>query len=344
MARKKTRGAGGVYKRGAWYWVTYAVKGQRRRESAETKSREEALTFLAKRKAITGNFASSKITVGDLLGLVNNEYDLLGRASAYIAKKRIDKHLLPAFGSIRADKLTSSEIDAYILKRSKVAQPSTVNQEMAIVRHAFYLGYRADPPVVARVPYIRKLIEDNVREGFLEDEAYHKLLAELPSDLRLLFVFGYHYGMRKGALLQIRWAWVDTKEGFIRIPQKGRKNRKPKPTLLPIYGDVREHLEGQPRTSEFVFSRGPKVIKDFRASWTAACKRAGVPGLLFHDLRRTAARNMRRAKFDESLIMKITGHKTAAMFRRYDIKDERDIKDLGDGMETYLRGRRAKPE
>ena len=51
---------------------------------------------------------------------------------------------------------------------------------------------------------------------------------------------------------------------------------------------MRPYLEMQPRTSEFLFARGSVPIRDFRMSWNLACQAAGVPGLLFHDLRRTA--------------------------------------------------------
>ena len=50
-------------------------------------------------------------------------------------------------------------------------------------------------------------------------------------------------------------------------------------------------------------------------------KRAGVPNLLFHDLRRSATRNMRKAGIDQSVRMKISGHRTDSMERRYDIMD-----------------------
>jgi len=46
------------------------------------------------------------------------------------------------------------------------------------------------------------------------------------------------------------------------------------------------------RTSEHLFARGKNPIRDFRESWTVACQREGVPNLLFHDLRRTAVRNL----------------------------------------------------
>lgn len=68
---------------------------------------------------------------------------------------------------------------------------------------------------------------------------------------------------------------------------------------MPIYGDMAKFIEMQPRTGEYVFARGSKPIRDFRESCDLACQRAGVPDLLFHDLRPTAVRNLRRAGIAE---------------------------------------------
>ena len=57
--------------------------------------------------------------------------------------------------------------------------------------------------------------------------------------------------------------------------------------------------------------------------------------LLFHDLRRSAARNMRRAGIDRSVIMRVGGWKTEAMFLRYNIVDERDFVEAARKMESY---------
>jgi integrase len=74
-----------------------------------------------------------------------------------------------------------------------------------------------------------------------------------------------------------------------------------------------------------VFNRGGVPIKDFRGAWKQACVAACVPDLTFHDLRRTAVRNMRRAGIPQVIRMKISGHKTDSMERRYNIIDNEDL-------------------
>ena len=80
--------------------------------------------------------------------------------------------------------------------------------------------------------------------------------------------------------------------------------------------------------SEYVFHGGDgRAIVDFKRSWATACRAAGAPGLLFHDLRRSAVRNMIRAGVPQSVAMRISGHRTAAMFLRYDITSDEDKRD-----------------
>jgi integrase len=75
-----------------------------------------------------------------------------------------------------------------------------------------------------------------------------------------------------------------------------------------------------------VFHRAGRPIRDFSHAWRKARLAAGLPGRIPHDFRRTAARNLLRAGVPESWAMQLTGHKTPAIFRRYAITNEMDLR------------------
>jgi len=223
------------------------------------------------------------------------------------------------------------------------ASNATINRELAIVKRAFHLGAQSDPPSVLRVPHIPTLEENNVRTGFLEHDAYLRLRGELPEEIRPLFVIGYHTGARKGELLPLWWDQVDLTANRITLEPGTTKNREGR--TLPVYGEMREWVlierairDAQHPDCPHVFRRASKPVKSFRKSWAEACKRAGVAGLLFHDLRRTAVRNMVRAGIPEKIAMQISGHKTRAVFDRYNIISERDLALAAERMQQHLSG------
>lgn len=81
------------------------------------------------------------------------------------------------------------------------------------------------------------------------------------------------------------------------------------------------------RNGLYVFHRGGQRLGAgaVRSARKRATKRAGVPGRLVHDLRRSAARDFRRAGVSEGVVMKLCGWETRSMFDRYDIINEEDL-------------------
>jgi len=194
---------------------------------------------------------------------------------------------------------------------------------------------------VARLVYIPTIAENNVRGGFLGHDNCVKLRNELPEEIRPLFVVGYHIGARLGELLDLRWDKADIKAGRITLDPGMIKNKEGR--TLPVYGEMNAWIlmqqtiqEQQLPDCDFVFQRRGQQIGEFYRSWRSACCRSGVPGLLFHDVRRAAVRNMVRAGISEKVAMKISGHKSRSVFDRYDIVNERDLIEAAAKLDHYI--------
>lgn len=182
--------------------------------------------------------------VAALLDLVVEDYKISKKRSLDDLEYRIDKNLRKTLGTVRASTFSSTHIDNHIRsRRSAGACDATINRELAIVRRAFSLGMRTDPPLVNRKPWIRRLDEDNAREGFIEEDQYRAILNELPEHLRALFVVGYHIGVSLGTLRMLEWDQVDLKGGQIRLRKKQVKQKRAH--TAPIYGHMRAWLEMQ---------------------------------------------------------------------------------------------------
>lgn len=332
---KKTDGSGTIYLRGSIWWVKVRVDGRPVYESSKSSKKSEAIKLrdklLAKRQRgeLSGG-APDKVLITELLDDILKSD--IKDSTRYIWEKVVEKNIRPFFGKLRAARLSTDRMDAYREKRKAEGRSdSTVNRELSILRTAFHNARKRTPPKVNVVPYFPMVQETTVRKGFVNDEQYAALLCELPRELKCLFVCAYITGMRKGELTPIQWQQVDFEAGLITLDKGQTKNDDARSVPI-LEGEMRDLLVAAKKErdaawpkSPWVFNRAGESIKDFRWSWEEACKRAGVPDLKFHDLRRTAVRNMRRAGVPQVVRMKISGHKTDSMERRYNIVDAEDL-------------------
>ena len=84
-------------------------------------------------------------------------------------------------------------------------------------------------------------------------------------------------------------------------------------------------------------------IKSFRGAWDEATEKAGYPDKLLHDFRRTAVRNLERAGVARSSAMKMVGHATEAIYRRYAIQDEAMLRAASAKLEAWTEEQKTKP-
>jgi len=157
--------------------------------------------------------------------------------------------------------------------------------------------------------------------------------------------FAYLALTRRENVLGLQWSWFALKVegstvtgGTVRLPGAVTKNGKALPLVLKgrLLEVVRRRWERRVAACPFVFHRAGHRIVRFDAAWRAACTAVGLAGLRFHDLRRSGARNLRRAGVPESVIMRMGGWKTRSMFDRYNIVDEGDLAAAADAYDAFL--------
>ena len=255
-------------------------------------------------------------------------------------------HLEDSFATVRVVDVTTHRINTYIdAWRAKGLSNGTINREVSTLKSMFKYGTRVTPRMVELLPaFPKKLAEAEPRDEFVKDPAY-AVLAKNAKELwlRAMIAVAYTYGFRKGELLNLRVGQVDTDEGKIALRREDTKNktaRKVKMTTE-VYELMNACCDGK-KEDDFVFTRedGSHVV-DPRQEWYDLCvaSKLGryVPakrkngsefksyvGLNLHDFRRSAIRNMIRRGVSQTVAMKISGHKTASVFRRYDITTDDD--------------------
>ncbi len=351
-------GTGRIYKRGHIWWIQYGFRGTTHRESARSRKKKDATDLLKKRMAEMGTGklvgpSAERVTFENLAAMISDDY----RAQRRRATKQLDstlKRLARTFAGFRALEITTNLLTRYVRERQEEGYAAgTIRKDMAAIKRAFNLAIRAGH--LATKPYIPSVRVQDAREGFLTLVEVEAVAREIGPDLAPVVRFAAWTGWRKREVLGLTWARVDFEAGTVHLEAARSKNDEGRTfpfRALPQLEQLLQDQHARTRAVEketgrivpWVFNRGGEPILSMRSVWDAACTRAGLPVAWFHDLRRTAVIHLERAGVPRSVAMKLTGHKTEAVYRRYAIAD---AAALAEGVEKLARlhgGQPARPK
>jgi integrase len=347
------RNVGEIIQRGRIYYIRYYDgRGRRRLETTKSSKREDAEKQLRKRLSakdagVLPEAAIGSLTLREAADDVIADYKTNGKRSLAEVTRKFRLHVIPYFGERRRMvSITTAHIRAFIAGRQDAgAAAAEINRELAALRRAFRLAQQAGRLV--QCPHVPMLQERNVRRGFLEADQITAICEALPELLRPVVKFAYTTGWRTASeVLPLEWRHVDWAGREVRLDAHTTKNGEAR--TFPLTTEIETILRGQLAEHErlkaagtvcpFVFHRHGKQIREFRTAWTNACKTAGCPGKLIHDMRRSAVRTLERAGVPRSTAMQMVGHKTESIYKRYAIVDAAMLREAAARLDAWAQG------
>ena len=314
-----------------------------------------------------------RVKVTQLLDALEADYKLRGKGTPQFLSHL--HPIRQTFRDWRALQLGEEAIDRYIADcLEEGTAPATVNRRLQLLGQAFRLAQRRK--LLHFAPIIRRLSETgNARQGFFEDAGFKAVVTNLPDYLKDFARFSYLTGWRKGEIASLQWVDVDRGGRVIRLRPEASKNGQGRIVALEgdLWAIIDRRWKarrvasstGETVLAAHVFHLDGRPVGDFRQAWQSACVKAGLgrflcrncgtvgspcpacsetkrktdyryEGPIFHDLRRTAVRNMVRAGVPERVAMQISGHRTRSIFDRYNITSERDLREAVRKTQDYL--------
>ena len=354
--RRRSYGIGRKYMRGSIWWVAiYDGLGNQIRESTNSTKESDADDLLGQklRERSRGELvpidASDGFTTADLLDEFLRRRKHLASGTVRTYRYQAETLLKPYFGAMAPSKITTdilsdyrdwrslqkvshhnSGLDGTPAKLRRTVTETSINRELGLLRSALRDVAKRRPKMLSSVPYFPMEEEHNARQGFVSERDFaENLYPQLPRHLRALAACAFYVGGRKSEWLRVDWEDVDFDALVIRFVTS--KNRHPREVPI-VPGLMLESLREALNVHNAAWPDEPAVfaydghrMSTVGAAWKKACERAGHSGLMFHDLRRSANKNMRDRGISQGVRMQIMGHRTASMDLRYGIVDREDI-------------------
>ncbi|MCA9469504.1 MAG: site-specific integrase [Nitrospira sp.] len=260
-------------------------------------------------------------------------------------KGMIQDRLIPEFGSLLLSQITPLRIERYRDKRmqdkgygNSTLKPATANRSLALLKVMFSLAVREGWMPRNPVSLVKFAKENNARDRVLTAEEFARLQAYSAPHLQGVNLCAYQTGMRLGEILGLTWDRVDFPQGVICLRPEDTKTKEAR--VVPMTPELTSLLKTLYKVrylgEDHVFLVKGKSVGAIKTAFNAACRRAQIQGFRFHDFRHTAVTNMRRAGIDHLTIMRISGHKTMEVFKRYNSFHHADLREAASRFNTYL--------
>ena len=303
-------------------------------------TREQAVAFVAKARAdaFEGRYferlEKPKLTVAEAWA----HYEPINRRDndSWQSEEGRARQFIRQLGSVKATELTLRHVDEFRTRRfaektrkGTPPSPATLDKEVELLKrilnYAVACGRLTHNPL-AKAKLLRK---PNVRRMVVSEEAFVLLHEKADECFKPILAVAYETGMRKREVLDLRWEQLDLREGVIRLLPQDTKAEDAR--IIYLAPRALEAVRRIPRRlgNAYVFlnpQTGEPWV-DVRKQFLSACRAAKLSGVWFHDLRRSFVTNARRYGVAESVVMRMSGHKTRAVFERYNVVAEEDLRD-----------------
>lgn len=296
--------------RGDVYWMDVQINGVRIRESLKTNDKKQAQNLYDIRRAELWQGkvlkARPKKTFKDACARW-----LVERGHKKSISEDQDKinYFMPKLGSKQLADLTRDDIEAAL---PQDVTGSTRNRYRALVR-AMLRAAERDWDWLDRAPILKAEAEAKRRVAFLSRDQAEVLIANLPEKYRMPVRFALLTGLRRSNVFGLTWEKVDLERGVAVVEADEAKAGHR--IVVPLNSQARELLASlpEPHTGR-VWGNLTRVWAN---TWESACKRSGVPGFRFHDLRHTWASWHAMAGTPLSVLQELGGWHSHEMVQRY---------------------------
>ena len=215
-------------------------------------------------------------------------------------------------------RITRAEIESWRREKMSRCKPATINRDLSRLRHMLNIAVEWELLEESPMQGMKFLRENNARTRYLSVGECHRLIDScMAPHIRAIVTVALHTGMRLGEILNLRWQDLDFSSGFILV----RDSKNGQARQVPMDSMISTVLRSWPRLSDqdIVFTSvmtGGRIV-DIRAGFLNSCKRAGITGLHFHDLRHTFASQFVMSGASLYALQQILGHASPNMTQRY---------------------------